>query len=97
MLEFMKEEYDEENKSSIILPEGSKDKIVGKGNSLISPHYFKVTDIGPKCKFVKKGDRIFPKPPSYQVPAAFQACLVWINGKREERYIISESNIAGIE
>jgi hypothetical protein len=97
MLEFLKDEYESDSRSSIILPDAVKEKLQGRGNSLISPHYFKVVAVGPDCKRVKPGDRIFPKPPTFQNPSAFQACLVWIDSKKEERYIVHESSIAGVE
>jgi hypothetical protein len=98
LLEFLKEEWDKEQKASpIVIPSTVQEKDKGKYFEKEIWHFFRVLAIGPECHKVQVGDRLIPKPPSMQCNPTPYPIIMWINGKRETRYIVQEQNIAGVE
>ena len=98
VLELLKNEYEADQKiSKIIKPETVKDKEEGPGGERIPFHYFSVVMVGPDCVKVKAGDRVFPKPPTLYNPGGLKGVVIWVNGKKENRFVIREEDIAGVE
>jgi len=98
VLELLKNEYEADQKiSRIIKPETVKDKEEGPGGERIPFHYFSVVAKGPKCVKVEVGDRVFPKPPTLYNPGGLKGIVLWVNGKKESRFVIREEDIAGVE
>ena len=98
MLELLRDEYESDQKAGMIIkPDMVKDKEEGPGGERIPFHYFRVVDTGPDVENVKVGDRVFPKPPDLYHPATLKGIVIWINGKKEARFIIQEADIGGVE
>ena len=98
VLELLKEEYEQDQRrGSIIKPDSVKEKEEGQGGERIPFHFFKVVAKGPKCVKVEIGDRVFPKPPTLYNPGGLKGVVLWINGKKENRFVIREEDIAGVE
>ena len=98
VLELLKEEYEQDQRrGSIIKPDSVKEKEEGPGGERIPFHFFSVVMVGPDCVKVKAGDRVFPKPPNLYNPGGLKGVTIWINGKKEARFVIKEADIAGVE
>ena len=97
ILELQEKEWEEEGrKSPIIRPDTAKEREEGSDKARIPYHFFKVVQIGPNCLKAKVGDRIIPKPPSVETPPMMMIG-VWVNGKKETKYILTDKSVAGVE
>ncbi len=98
LLELQKEEWSKESeKSPIIRPDMVKEREEGLDKTRVPYHFFKVIAVGPKCKKVKIGNRVFPKPPTLHSQGHMQMMFIWVEGKKEARFILREEDIAGVE
>ena len=97
-LELQKEEWEKDKRKDIIIrPDQAAEREDGKLGEKIPWHYFKVIEVGPDCKYVKAGDRVFPRPPDLNHQPQLIPVIVWVNGVKTVRYEIAESNLGGIE
>jgi hypothetical protein len=98
LLELQREEWESDRKANrIVLPASVTEKEDGKMGEKIPWHYFVVVDKGPLADQVEIGDRLMPYPPDMQHQPQLIPVMMWIKGKKVTRYIISQSNIGGVE